>query len=696
MPTRNASIFAALAPICVGGALSAATVSDLDDAAKEHKVQLVVPEFPTIPEGITKRIDAVIAKYKETGDKVAKQDPAKATFQSTIGIFDDVDNWASHQLRPVGIVENTSLDKKLRGVATDEYQRFQEFAIGFSYREDIFQAVKAYADTEPKLEGEEKRLFDDTMRDYRRRGFTLPKEARAEVEAMQKEITKLGTEFDKNIRETDTLEKFTKADLKGLPDEFLATVKTGDDEYSFSGKLSAHFIKILDLAEKEETRRRMVAARSRHAMEPNLPILEKVVRLRSQLANRLGFANWADFKTETRMAGSEKTVRLFLTDLARGLQPKFDEEIEALRQLKAKDTGNSDAVIKGWDTFYYKNKLLKERFAIDLEALRVFFPYEATLNGMFKVYEHTFGIKIAQVKNPAPWAPGVTLHSVADAASGKPLGLFYLDMFPRPGKYTHFAQFGIIPCKRLESGLQQRPTVALICNFPKPIGDKPSLLSFDNVETLFHEFGHCMHSILTDVEFQAFSGTSVPRDFVEAPSQVLEYWIRDKQVLDMFAADYRDPSKKLPQEVLDNMEKADLAMIALHYRGQIGYAMTDLLLHSYAHPLQVRDVASVGNEALATYIFARPKGTAFVAGFGHLMGYDAGYYGYAWSDVIAADMASIFENANGKFLNKELGMRLRNEVFSRGDTRDVSLSVEKFLGRPRSMDSFLVKLGIKK
>ena len=137
-------------------------------------------------------------------------------------------------------------------------------------------------------------------------------------------------------------------------------------------------------------------------------------------------------------------------------------------------------------------------------------------------------------------------------------------------------------------------------------------------------------------------------------------------------------------------------MIALHYRGQIGYAMTDLVLHSYAHPLQVQNVAAVGNNALAQYIFARPEGTAFVAGFGHLMGYDAGYYGYAWSDVIAADMASIFETAEGRFLNKELGMRLRNEVFSRGDTRDVTESVEKFLGRERSMDAFLVKLGIKK
>jgi thimet oligopeptidase len=681
--------------VFLAGAASAATVKDFDAAVAEHKVTLVIPDYPDKPDEIKTAVDSVIANYTKIGDQVAAHDASKATFENTIAIFDAADNFAESLLSPISIVENASPNPLLRKVATDEFQRFQDFSIGFSYREDVYNAVKAYADTNPQLEGQQKRLFDEMMRDYKRRGFALSKEVRAVVEALQKEISKLGTDFDQNIRETDTIEKFTKAELKGLPEDFIASVKTGDDEYSFSAKISSHFSNIFDNAEVEETRKRMTAARSRHAMDLNLPILEKVVKLRSELANRLGYANWADYKTEDRMAGSEKTVRLFLDNLSRGLQPKFDAEVEALRVIKAAETGDATAVIHGWDAFYYKNKLLQEQYSIDLESLRVYFPYDACLKGMFTVYETIFGITITEIDNPEPWAPGVTLHAVTDVASGKPLGLFYLDMFPREGKYNHFAQFGIIPCKKLADGSQQRPTVSLICNFPTPIGDKPSLLSFDNVETLFHEFGHCMHSILTEVDYMSFSGTSVPRDFVEAPSQVLEYWIRDKQVLDIFAADYRDPSKKLPEAVLENMEKADLAMIALHYRGQIGYAMTDLLLHSYAHPLQVQNVAAVGNAALAQYIFARPEGTAFVAGFGHLMGYDAGYYGYAWSDVIAADMASLFENAEGKFMNQELGMKLRNEVFSRGDTRDVSESVEKFLGRERSMDAFLIKLGIK-
>lgn len=671
-------------------------IADYDSVAEKSHVVLTIPEFPATGEVIKSTTDAVIARFTKIGDQVASQNFDDLSFQSTIGVFDDLDAWAENRLSPISIVENTSTDAKLRKVATAEMLRFQEFAVGFSYREDIYKALRAYADTDPKISGQEKRLFDETMRDYKRRGFTLSVEARSEVEALQKEITKLTTQFDQNIRETDTIEKFTKAELNGLPDDFLKTVKTGGDEYSLSGKIASHYIKVLTLATNSETRKRILSARSRHAMELNLSILKKVVKIRAQIANRLGYATWADYKTENRMAKNEKTVRNFLEDLSRGLQPKFEQELEALRKLKVIETKDPEAQIVAWDTFYYKAKLLQEKYAIDYEALRVYFPYEKCLSGMFQVYETTFGITIEQIENPKPWAEGVTLYMVADTATGKPMGLFYLDMFPREGKYNHFAQFSIIPSKQMGNGDFQRPTVALICNFPKPIGNQPSLLSFDNVKTLFHEFGHCMHSILSESRFVSFSGTRVPRDFVEAPSQVLEYWTKDKQVLDLFAADYRDPSKKLPEQVLENIEAAELATIALRYRGQIGYAMTDLLMHNFAHPIQVQNVAEIGNDTLAAYFLSRPEGSAFVAGFGHLMGYDAGYYGYAWSDVIAADMASVFEKSKDKFLDKELGMRLRNEVFSRGGTRDVNESVEKFLGRPRSMDAFLIKLGIKK
>ena len=316
---------------------------------------------------------------------------------------------------------------------------------------------------------------------------------------------------------------------------------------------------------------------------------------------------------------------------------------------------------------------------------------------MFRVYEEIFRLKIVEAKPQYKWNNQVTLHLVYDSLSGAPLGALYLDMFPRDGKFNHFAMFPLISGKKLSSGNYQRPTVALICNFPNPGKNKTSLLSHDNVETLFHEFGHALHGILTQTKYTRFAGTSVPRDFVEAPSQMLENWIWDKSVLDSFAADYRDPSKKIPQSVLDKLQEAKKGTIARHYRRQLSYGLVDLGLHS----LSVDEAKTVDPVELSHQItedvYLKPQeNTSFVGYFGHLMGYDAGYYGYAWADAISADMATVFENAPNRFYDKKAGMRLRKEIYEIGDSRDVNVSIEKFLGRTRSLEPFLKDLGINK
>ena len=215
-----------------------------------------------------------------------------------------------------------------------------------------------------------------------------------------------------------------------------------------------------------------------------------------------------------------------------------------MRKLKVAETNDPNAQINMWDWRYFSNQFKKEKYTVDTEALRVYFPYQRALEGMFNIYQSIFGLKFTKIIAPDKWVDDLQLYMVTDAASGQPLGMFYLDMFPREGKFNHFAQFGIIPGKLLPDGKYQRPTVALICNFPPPSKDKPSLLSHQDVETLFHEFGHALHSIVTTAKYVRFSGTSVPADFVEAPSQMLENWVWNKKVLDTFAADYRDPPRK--------------------------------------------------------------------------------------------------------------------------------------------------------
>jgi thimet oligopeptidase len=364
------------------------------------------------------------------------------------------------------------------------------------------------------------------------------------------------------------------------------------------------------------------------------------------------------------------------------------------RRIKSKETGDVNAQIRIWDWRYYSNQLKKEKYNVDAEQLRVYFPYQRALDGMFAIYQSIFGLKFARVEPPYKWITDLQLYAVSDAETGEPLGLFYLDMFPREGKYHHFAQFGLIAGKLLPDGKYQRPTVALICNFPTPANDKPSLLSHSDVETLFHEFGHAMHSILTRAKYSRFSGTSVPRDFVEAPSQMLENWVWDKKVLDSFAADYRDPSKKIPAEILAKLKEARLATEGTRYRRQLSFGLTDMTLHTQIHDDNAREAVPLSNKILSDAFLPIPEDTAFVAYFGHLMGYDAGYYGYAWADAISADMATVFENAPDGYFDKDAGMRLRKEIYEPGDSRDVNISIGKFLGRPRSIEPFLKQIGI--
>ena len=672
-------------------------IETMADASEKHGVRLTIPEFPADAETIAREVDALMKRFSSVGDAVAAAKDERS-YDATIGALDKLSAAAGDVLYPINVVKNTSPDAALRKAATEQLLRFEEWEVGFSYREDIYQSIAAYAEINPTLSGEQARLFEETVRSYTRKGFGLPIGKRARVETMQKRLTAVTTKFATNIRETPAPVTFTGEELAGVPQAFLDTpgTKTGDDEYTLQANVTYQYLQVLDNATSSATRKKMLTARTTQASEANKPLLVRALALRTKIAGLLGYATWVDYRTETRMAGNSATVRNFLRDLRRDLNPKIKGEIMDLTELKAADTGDAEAKLESWDVRYYQNQLKKQRFAIDTEALRVFFPYEETLAGMFDVYSKTFGITIAEIQNPKPWYEGVTLHTITDTASGKPLGLFYLDMFPREGKYNHFAQFTIIPARQETADLYQRPTVALICNFPPPEGDAPSLLTLDHVETLFHEFGHCLHSILTEAKSVSFAGTSVPRDFVEAPSQVLEYWMTQKAVLDTFAADYRDPSKKIPQETLDNILAAELATIGLHYARQLSYALTDFNLHAYASPEQIIDPLKVANKTVRDVYLPNPDNTTFVTSFGHIMGgYDSGYYGYAWADVISADIASIFDEA-GNFLDPELGMKLRTEIFSQGNSRPVEESIEDFLGRPRSNDAFIKKLGITK
>ncbi|HWY41189.1 MAG TPA: M3 family metallopeptidase [Chthoniobacterales bacterium] len=673
------------------------TVDDFSAAAAKAKAVLALPDWERTPEAVDAMTKTAIDTANKALDQIGSQDLSKVTFKSTVVALDDLTWAAGNAASRAVVIKESNTDPKVREAAENAEKTFQDWAVGIDYREDVYKALKAFADTKPKLAGEDKKLFDETMRDYRRAGLALPPDQRKEVEDLRKQLAKVGTDFDTNIVNAKVPVVFTKAELDGVPESFFSSpgVKTGDDAYTVLSNVTWQFTAVEENAKSEATRKKLYVIHDSLAKDTNRTVLDQMIDLRNKIALRLGYKSWDDFQTEVKMAKNGAGAKKYIDDLVSGIQPKFDAEVAELQKMKAADTHDPNAKIGVWDWRYYDNQLVKQKYAVDNEALRDFFPFQKVLDGMFNIYQSIFGLKFEKIAAPYKWVDDLQLYVVTDAATGEPLGMFYLDMFPREGKFNHFAEFSITVGKLLSDGKYQRPVCALLCNFPPPSADKPSLMTHSDVETLFHEFGHCLHEITTHAKYGRFAGTRVPGDFVEAPSQMLQNWVWDKKVLDTFAADYRDPSKKIPADIIKKMNDAKKATAAVFYRRQFAFASLDLAMHD-AHPENAQwDCVDISNPVLEKVFLPIEPGTTMVTYFGHMNGYDAGYYGYAWADAIAADMATVFEKAPKGYLDKQAGMKLRKEIYEQGDSRDVAVSIEKFLGRKQSVEPFLKKIGVK-
>src|SRR5438477_819185 len=621
------------------------TVDDFRTAAAKANAVLTIPDWEQTPKAVEAMMNDAIAKANKALDQIGSQDRKKVTFKSTVVALDDLTYEAGLAANRATIIKETNTNPEMRAAGENAVKAFQDWAVGIDYREDVYKAIKAFADIHPKLTGEDEKLLKETLRDYRRAGLDLPPDQRKEVEQLRKELSKLGTDFDGNIVKATAPVMFTKADLDGLPDSFFASpgIKTGDDVYTVMANVTWQFNTVEENAKNEATRKQLYVIRETLAKDTNVTVLNQMLVLPDKIALRLGYKSWDDYQTEIKMAKTGMNAEKYINDLVTGSQPKFDSELAELQKLKAADTDDPNARIMAWDWRYYSNQRNKQKYDVDKEALRAYFPFQRVLDGMFNIYQSIFGLKFEKIVVPYNWIDDLQLYLVSDSGTGEPLGMFYLDVFPREGKFNHFAQFDIISGKLLPDGKYQRPTVALLCNFPPATGDKPSLLTHQDVETLFHEFGHALHSIVTRAKSGRFAGTHVPGDFVEAPSQMLQNWVWDKKVLDTFAVDYRDSSKKIPAEIVKKMNDAKLANAGVLYRRQFAFASLDLALHDVHPESAPYDCVAVSNPILEKVFLPIDPSTTFVSYFGHLNGYDAGYYGYAWADAIAADMATVFE-----------------------------------------------------
>eukprot|EP00003_Mantamonas_plastica_P020230 TRINITY_DN3270_c0_g1_i1.p2 TRINITY_DN3270_c0_g1~~TRINITY_DN3270_c0_g1_i1.p2 ORF type:complete len:541 (-),score=188.97 TRINITY_DN3270_c0_g1_i1:211-1833(-) len=539
--------------------------------------------------------------------------------------------------------------------------------------------------------------MDKVLLSFKRNGLDLDAEQQEQVKKLKTELSEICINFSKNMNEEVTTLKFSRDELVGLPDDFIESHEKDEEtgKYIFTLKYPDLF-PVIDKCKVAETRRQMEFANSSKLMEENVPLFERAIELRQQIAELMGYENHAAFKLEVKMAKEASAVMELENGLVEQLQGPADKELQKMLELKEKECKENgsefDGKINAWDMRYYHHQLLETEFQVDDEEIRQYFPVDVVTGSLLEIYQELLGLKFTQVAKPHVWHEDVQLYKVEEANDGAFVGHFYLDLHPRDGKYTHAACFPLHPGYQLPGGERQFPCAAMVCNFTKPTEDKPSLLTHNEVVTYFHEFGHVMHGICTKAKFARFAGTAVERDFVEAPSQMLENWCWEPEILARLSGHYQDKSNKLPKELCDKMVAAKNVDVALLTLRQCFFGIFDMTVHT--NPNEVESSEKLWGE-LRTKItkIQHTEGTNPVAAFGHVMGgYDAGYYGYIYSEVFSADMFMKFKESG--VMDPETGALYRNTILATGGSRDSMDALVDFLGREPQNDAFLKVKGL--
>lgn len=652
--------------------------------SQRYPSKLELPSFQFTPATIRTEVNERISRSKSLLDQIASLPQKERSFQSVSSALDLLNHDEGLTMSRIHLLQNVSPDELIRKAAEEAEIDFQNYAIEKAYHPGIYQCLKSLEADSKNWAPSEKKLFEEQLRSCRRLGLHLGESEQKELKALQKELAQIETEFSTAINSHHDEIWVKPSDLTGLDASFIEHLQKNSDGLVRISLQYPEYLPVMEYCDNESIRKSLTLKKYNTAAKENSPRLQKMVELRYQIAKRLGYPSWNHYVIEERMAKKPEKVFEFLTQFESKLRPLAKRELEELTKLKRERSKDPHAKIESWDSAFYSALNKKMKFSINLQELKNLFPLPQVLSGMFNFIEQLFNVKITEhAKGTFPtWHPDIQLFTVSDSKGD--LGAFYLDLFPRPGKYGHAAAFSLTDGRLLENGIYQRPVSAMVCNFPK---DGEQLLSHHDVETLFHEFGHILHGLLTWAKYSHFSGTSVAWDFVEAPSQILENWVWDYSTLKSFARS--TPTIQLTEELVEKMNAAHRAGMGLFYLRQVSFAKSDLTIHGDVCPRSVIDEI---NRVLSETYLPVPEATAFGAGFGHLVGYASGYYGYAWADVMAADMFSLFKKQG--LMDQELGAKLRKEIYESGSERDEELSLQAFLGRPLSSDAFFQGIGL--
>ncbi|KAH7885032.1 hypothetical protein F5I97DRAFT_1810510 [Phlebopus sp. FC_14] len=661
------------------------------------------PRWNHTPEEVLQFTKDALAQNKAVADRVAALPQAECNFEThplaTAEAEVDV------LVEPLAFYQNVATSKELRDASTEAEKLQRDFAVEESMRLDVFLAKVAAernlraSGAYEKLSKEQQRLVEKMVLDGKRAGLSLPEKEREELMALKKELSQACLDFMKNFNEEDGRVSFTREELDGVPEDVISGYTKridGDKElYDITFKTPDIFplFKYANSPRTRQTAHEAFEAR----LAVNEPHLARALDLRRRIAAMLGYPTWADYITEVKMVKTASNAEKFLNELQAKLLPIAKHERTTLLALKKEEHEKRGLPFDGefyiWDYRYYDRLFVKKTLNLDDSLVKEYFPVSVVVPTILDIYQNLLEVKFVEVKGNAKdvWHPEVQQFAVwekgATDESGF-VGYCYLDLFPRAAKYSHAAVWGLLPGYELSSGKRRYPLTAMVANLAKPTPERPALMRHDDVTTFFHEMGHVFHGLLSRTRFSRFHGTAVARDFVEAPSQMLENWCWEPEVLKKMSSHY-ETQEPLSADLIDKIINSRYVNVGLFYLRQLFFAKFDLKVHV---DKDAADYTALWNELREKISLV--KGGAPQPGqgtFGHIVGgYDAGYYGYTYSLVFAADMyATVFKKAP---LDPNLGKLYRDKILLVGGSREETESLEDFLGRPPNPEAFIEEI----
>lgn len=668
------------------------------------------PEFT--PDHIVPDMREAIRRANERLATLLATPPEALTYASTFGAYEEIGRIVGEPWGLVTHLESVLNTPEFRPAFKEAQPEVTRFFSSLPLNAELWTQLKAFGETAAvgELDPVKQRHVGEVMADFREAGADLPPDRKERLLAIDEELAKLTSQYGDN--HLDSLNEFAlliedPADLAGLPESARAAARQSAKEKGLGTeeapvwRFTLHapsYVPFLRYAENRELRRRLVDAFYALATEPeraNEPLLWKILELRHEKAGILGKANFADVVLARRMAGNGADALRFEEDLFSRIKAAFDAECAELQAFKNGATGE-DSLLEPWDIAFWHEKLRQAKCDFDEEALRPYFPVDRVISGLFALTEDLFGVRVVErvgAAKPPVWHPEVQVYDIFDSASGRAMGTFYTDWHPRETKHSGAWMTS------LRGGDGVKPSLgAMAGNMTKPLGDRPALLLHDEVETVFHEFGHLLHGLLSEVSVPSLGGTNVAWDFVELPSQILENWCWERVSLDRFAR-HHETGEPIPEELFQRLLATRTFRSASFMMRQLSFGRTDLLLHLHYAGLSARGVDleswwREANEAYFTPTGTLPRSNLRIFGhlFGDPVGYAAGYYSYMWADVLASDAFSRFK-AEG-VMNPATGRAFRAAILARGNSAPPQDLFREFMGREPDPEALLRARGL--